>query len=141
VKTVKRLCYAAAAAAVGQLTAYACCVVAAMIAASIVSILQQLPGLSSWRSKARVGVWSLSRQRYALCVGLASLTAGSGTWGVNGCHPGQRMRVRIMEPMPLSLPDPCVLGPGNTFQKRSVSSPAPARGAKHGKGKERNGES
>lgn len=30
-----------------------------------------------------------------------------------------------MEPMPLSLSLPCVLGPGNTFQKRSVSSPAP----------------
>ena len=38
----------------------------------------------------------------------------------------QRMRVRIMEPMPLSLPLPCALGPGKTFQKRSVSSPAPA---------------
>lgn len=31
-----------------------------------------------------------------------------------------------MEPMPLSPPVPWVLGPGNTFQKRSVSSPAPA---------------
>ncbi len=41
-----------------------------------------------------------------------------------------------MDPMPLSLPLPCALGPGNTFQKRSVSSPAPggARGEQVGQG-------
>lgn len=46
----------------------------------------------------------------------------------------QRMSVRIIDPMPLSLPLPCVLGPGKTFQKRSVSSPAPAMEAGRGEG-------
>ena len=46
---------------------------------------------------------------------------------LNCLVPHQRMRVRIIDPMPLSLPLPCALGPGKTFQKRSVSSPAPAQ--------------
>ena len=36
----------------------------------------------------------------------------------------QRMSVRIMLLTDESFTDPCALGPGSTFQKRSVSSPA-----------------
>jgi hypothetical protein len=35
----------------------------------------------------------------------------------------QRIRVRIMLLTDESLTEPCALGPGSTFQKRSVSSP------------------
>lgn len=45
---------------------------------------------------------------------------------IQGPH-AQRMSVRIMVVTEASLPVLCDLGPGSTFQKRSVSSPASAR--------------
>ena len=44
---------------------------------------------------------------------------------IHGPHT-QRMSVRIIVVTEASLPVLCDLGPGSTFQKRSVSSPAPA---------------
>ena len=37
--------------------------------------------------------------------------------------PYHRIKVRIMEPTEESFTEPWDLGPGNTFQKRRVSSP------------------
>ena len=45
---------------------------------------------------------------------------------IQGAH-AQRMSVRIIVVTEASLPVLCDLGPGSTFQKRSVSSPASAQ--------------